>query len=110
MIGYLTGADLIGLLESGAVHCLYSTSTTYAHRGDITSVYFFDIAWREIAHQTGMDTKNTFTLYSRSWGDNFNGNRDGYLLSGRFNLLREAYKNKNISKHNTYRIIATKGE
>lgn len=68
MIGYLTVPALTELIGINAAHCLYSTSSTYEHLGNVTAVYFFDAAWQEIAHQTTMDDKNEFIAYERTWG------------------------------------------
>lgn len=105
MIGYLTGTALSELIESGAVYCLYSTSTTCEHLGDVTAVYFFDSNHQEIGHQIMLESKNEFTAYSRSWGDSFRGERAGYKPSQRFQMLRQMHENGDIIQAAVYCIV-----
>lgn len=105
MIGYLTGSALIDLIESGGTSCLYSISSTHEHLGDVTAVYFFDSNNREIAHQTMFESKNKVTKYSRSWGNSFNGERLGYKLSHRFQMLLQMHENGDIIPFAVYRVV-----
>ena len=105
MIGYLTGSALSDLIESGAVYCLYSTSATYEHLGDVTAVYFFDAGHREIGHQTMLESKNAFTRYTRSWGDLFKGERLGYKPAHRFQILRQMHENGDIIQSAVYSVV-----
>ena len=102
MIGYLTGSALSELIESGAMYCLYSTSTTHEYLRDVTAVYFFDANHQEIGHQTMLESKNEFIPYLRSWGASFNGERLGYKLSHRFQMLRQMHENGDIIQSAVY--------
>jgi len=100
-IGYLSGKSLLDLKNAGAVSCLYDTSTTYEYRGDVTSVYFFNDAGEEIAHQTGLSGQvgyPEFAWYRRTWR---NSNKAAYKKSGIFNHLVSA----EISENSVYRIV-----
>ena len=105
MIGHLTGSALIELIASGAVYCLYSTSTTHEYLGDVTAVYFFDSDYQEVGHQTMLDSDNAYTKYSRSWGSSFKGQRSGYMTSHRFNMLMQMYENGDIIPTVVYRVV-----
>ena len=105
MIGYLTGAALSEIIESGAVYCLHSTSTTHEHMGDVTAVYFFDANHQEIGHQTMLESKNEFTVYSRSWGHSFQGDRSGYRSSHNFQILHQMHENGDIIQSAVYRVV-----
>jgi hypothetical protein len=82
MIGYLTGKQIKELIAAGVTQAVYSTSTTYQHLGDLTSVYFFNEKNNEIAHQTMI---NDLVFYHRSWGGVID--RSGYSKSFRFQHL-----------------------
>jgi len=105
MIGYLNGSALAELIELGAVHCLYSNSTTREYLGDLTAVYFFDSNWREVAHQTMLESKNEFITYSRSWGDSFRGQRPGYKAAHRLQMLKQMHENGDIIQSAIYSVV-----
>lgn len=108
MIGYLSGVELKKLFEGGARYCLYSKSDTWEHAGDLTMVYFFNSAWKEIAHQTQMDKDNSFVPYERYWGTDFDGSREsrpGYKRSYVFSEYKNLYDDNLIVDDIVYKIF-----
>ena len=70
MIGYLTKQQLVKLQGLGVVSCLYGESSTLAHQGDLTVMYFFDKGGIEVAHQTMLTNSEIgFISYRRKWGE-----------------------------------------
>lgn len=73
MIGYLHGSTIKQLRDLGVTQAWFGVSSTPAHRGDLTSVYFFNDEGTELAHQTqlaGEFGNPEVELLTRSWGGN----------------------------------------
>ena len=88
MIGYLHGSTIKQLRALGVTQVWYGVSSTPAHRGDLTSVYFFNDEGTELAHQTqlaGLFDNPEVEMLTRSWGGQISGR--GYERSHRWNLF-----------------------
>lgn len=88
MIGYLHGSTIKRLRTLGVTQVWYGVSSTPAHRGDLTSVYFFNDEGTELAHQTqlaGLFDNPEVEMLTRSWGGQISGR--GYERSHRWNLF-----------------------
>ena len=71
MIGYLHGSTIKRLRTLGVTQVWYGVSSTPAHRGDLTSVYFFNDEGTELAHQTqlaGLFDNPEVAVLKRNWG------------------------------------------
>ena len=88
MIGYLHGSTIKQLRAMGVTQAWFGVSETPAHRGDLTSVYFFNEDRTELAHQTqlaGEFGNPEVELLTRSWGGNLLDR--GYQRSFRWNAF-----------------------
>lgn len=104
MIGYLHGSTIKKLLAAGVTQVWYGTSSTPAHRGDLTSVYFFDEECTERAHQTqlaGQFGNPEVDLYTRNWGGSLLDR--GYERSFRWNSFID--RPEEILDGYTYRVV-----
>ena len=104
MIGYLHGSTIKQLRDLGVTQAWYGVSSTPAHRGDLTSVYFFNDEGTELAHQTQLSGEfgnPEVELLTRSWGGQLSDR--GYERSHRWNLfLTEA---EDLIDCHIYRVV-----
>jgi hypothetical protein len=104
MIGYLHGSTIRSLLAAGVTQAWYGTSETPAHRGDLTSVYFFDEGGTELAHQTqlaGLFDNPEVAVLKRNWGGQLSDR--GYERSFRWNSFLD--RPEEILDGYIYRVI-----
>lgn len=104
MIGYLSGRAIKQLLAAGVTQVWFGVSSTPAHRGDLTSVYFFNDEGTELAHQTqlaGEFGNPEVELLTRSWGGQISDR--GYERSFRWSAFLD--RPEKILDGYVYRVV-----